>query len=123
MKDIQDILLEKLIEYGQLGPEMSADQKKEIKNQFESDEISVKNFNILKVRDSLFGLGAILEENLNDQYYITTVKSGLLGMNEAVAIVFLHDDIVSIAAYSKEGFISQNTAHKAIIRIRNRIEA
>ncbi len=122
MKEIKQKLLEKLIEYGRIESKLSTQQKEKEKDHFACENIAVKNYNILKVRDSIIGLGTILEENIDEQFYITTIRIGLIGAYEAVAIVCLDKDVISIAAYAKEGLISQNNAQKAIDKIKKRIK-
>ena len=122
MKDIRNLLLNKLVEYNRIDNSLSEDKKKEVIKGFALEEIPVQNYNILKVRDALYGLGTILEEDLDNQFYITTVRIGSIGAYEAVAIVSLENDKVSIAAYAKEGLISQNNAQKAIKKIKTRIK-
>lgn len=122
MSDIREKLLEKLIEYGRIDSNLSPEQKKKEKEHFACETVAVKNYNILKVRDSIIGLGTILEENIDEQFYIATIKIGFIGAYEAVAIVCLDKDVISIAAYAKEGLISQNNAQKAIDKIKKRIK-
>ena len=122
MKDIKEKLLEKLIEYERIDPTLSPDKITEAKEKFAFEEIDVNNFNILKVRDAIMGLGTILEENLDKKYYITTIKIGSIGAYEAVAIAHLGQNKLSIAAYAKEGLLFQNNARKAVDKIKARIK-
>ena len=122
MKNIKEKLLEKLIEYERIDPALSPDEKTEAKEKFACENIDVNNFNILKVRDAIMGLGTILEEDLDNKYYITTVKIGSIGAYEAVAIVSLDQNKLSIAAYAKEGLLFQNNARKAVDKIKARIK-
>lgn len=110
-----------MIEYNQIDRGIKEDQKKKITDHFAYQKVPVQNYNILKVRDAILGLGIILEEDLQNQFYLTTVKTGFLGTNEAVAIVLLNNNVVSVAAYAPEGLINQNIANKAVEKIKNRI--
>ena len=73
----------------------------------------------LHVRDALFGLGTILKEDLENHFYITNVKTGILNNVLAYAIIQRNEDkTADIAVYAKEGFIKQNLAGKAMEKIK-----
>ena len=72
----------------------------------------------LHIRDAILGLGTILKEDLENHYYITSVKTGLFNNVLAYAIIQRNEDkTVDIVVYAKEGFIKQNLAGKAMKRI------
>ncbi len=73
----------------------------------------------LHIRDAILGLGTILKEDLENHYYITSVKTGLFNNVLAYAIIQRNEDkTVDIAIYAKEGLIKQNLAGKAMDRIK-----
>ena len=122
MEDINELLLKKLVEFGLIDKSLSTNKKEDIKKQFATEKISAMDYSILMVRDALLGLGTILEENLEKQYYMTTIKVGFLGAAESVALVYLNTDVLSVAAYAKEGLIPQHNAQKAIDIIKKHIK-
>lgn len=74
----------------------------------------------IRVRSSIIGLGVILEENLEEHIYVTTVNAGF--SNEALLVCWLNGDELLMIACAHEGFISQHLAEKAIGLVKERIE-
>lgn len=82
------------------------------------DKVGLKNPKDIYIRDKITGMGTILLENLDEHYYITTVKIGLFGNVLASAIIHRNEDIAEIAVYAKEGIIPQHLAEKAMDKIK-----
>ncbi|QUA52200.1 hypothetical protein [Aristaeella lactis] len=77
----------------------------------------------LHIRDAIFGMGTILKEDLDNHYYITSVKTGLFNNVLAYAIIQRNEEgTADIAVYAKEGIIKQNLARKALERIQKALQ-
>lgn len=69
------------------------------------------------MRDRLIGLGKILEESFENNYYIVNVPAGVANKNAAVVLILWSDENLTMYAYAREGLINQHTADKAIERV------
>ena len=87
-----------------------------------TDTVNLKTDSDLYIRDAIMGLGTILKENLEEHYYITTVKMGVFGNVLAHAIVLRDEKKANLAVYAKEGFFKQNLAEKGIEKLKERLE-
>lgn len=74
-------------------------------------EMIVIDSSPLKLRAALLGLGKILEENLDELYWVSTIR---VGRNEALLVMKVDDNIASIGACAHEGIILQHIAQKAV---------
>lgn len=84
-------------------------------------QINVLNMSFVNLRDSIIGIGKILEEDFEMNTYVVNVPAGVANMNCAVVAIQLSDNYVSMLGYAKEGLISQHTAEKAINKVIERI--
>lgn len=100
--DLQKLLME----YCNANPDMV------IEKTVPSCELS-----ITEIRDKLYLLGNILHEDLENQVYVTTVRSGIANMNSAVVAIQLSGDTLRIIGYGKEGIIKQNICAQAIQKV------
>ena len=117
-KKIDDLLLEKLGEYGLgIGDITIKKIASKLKKDFCIEKVKSDDDSIVVFRDDLEKTGKILEENKKENYYLISVGGGLLNLNPAICIVKLDKGIVNIIGYAKEGLIKQNTAKKAVDRI------
>ena len=83
----------------------------------------IRDMSFVKLRDSLIGMGQILEEDFEKQVYVIAIRSVTANMNTAVvAIQLMDDNTVSFLGYAKEGLIKQHTAEKAILKIMDQIK-
>lgn len=71
-----------------------------------------------KIRDAVLGMGRVLEENQEEQYYLTIVD---VGLSAAVLIARASEGIAEAAAYAEEGIIRQQLAHKALEMFKTRL--
>ena len=110
MLDIKELLIVKGRENQVIDPEKSL---KKMMEHVETRSVEAAGITMLRIRDALLGLGRILEENEEEQYYLTTVNTGA----GAVLLAQISGDRVEIAAYAKEGMISQHSAKKAIEKV------
>lgn len=62
---------------------------------------------------SIAGLGTILEENLEENCYITSIKLGIGGSILAYAIIVRTEENIRITSYAREGLIKRKLAEKA----------
>lgn len=77
-------------------------------------EIVVSDMTLMQLRDSLIGIGTILEEDLQEQVYVISIMAGVANMNAAVIAVKLSQNVIKFAGYAREGLIKQHTVDKAI---------
>lgn len=67
-----------------------------------------------QIRDSLYLLGNILYEDLDNCIYVATIRSGFRNMNSAVVAMQLKGNELIAVAYAKEGKINQGLCEKAL---------
>ena len=72
---------------------------------------------ITQIRDKLYLLGNILYEDLDNQIYVASVRSGFANMDSAVIALRLKGSKLQIIGYAKEGIIKQQICEKAIQKI------
>lgn len=101
-----DIMLKKLNDY------IPANKKGLVEKTIDFNN---KDFNNL--RDSLLGVGTILEEDFDDNIYVLNVPAGFAGKNAAIVVVMLEENVLKLLSYAKEGLINQHTADGAVNRI------
>lgn len=87
-------------------------------NFFEDSFIS-KYKSFKDVGFALMNAGTILEELTNDNIYILSVK---VFLNRATIVIEVNDDKINLIAYAKEGLIKQNSAQKAVNKIKKEIQ-
>lgn len=61
--------------------------------------------------------GRILETDSTNQYCIVAISVPPNSLNEGIAAVLLHCDVLYLAAYAQEGLIKQYVARKIIARL------
>ena len=88
------------------------------KKEVVTEQIVLRKPDDLFIRDAITGLGTILKEDLENHYYITTVKVGAFGNALTQAIVLRSEDKAEIAVYAHEGLIRQNLAGKTIEKLK-----
>lgn len=76
--------------------------------------VDVHNMSFANLRDSLIGLGTIIDEDFDIHSYVINVPSGIANKNKAVVAVQLYENKLLLVGYAKEGLINQHTASKAI---------
>ncbi len=86
-------------------------------------QAAVTKLTFAQLRDSLLGLGRILEEDFENKIYVTSIAAGVADRNAAVVAVRLSGDSLDLAGYAREGLIKQHTAEKAIEKICTAIHA
>ena len=90
-----DILVEKIKTY----IDISSKEEKKIYY----DSVSFKDITFMKVRDSLFSKGKILEEDFKNQIYVVEIKSGAANLNPCVVAIQLKDeDYISLDLQRKD---------------------
>lgn len=117
-KKIDDLLLEKIGEYGlDIGDVAIKKVATKLKKEFYIKKVESDYDTIVTIRDDLEKIGKILEENKKENYYLLSAGGGLLNLNPAICIVKLDKGIMNIIGYAKEGLINQSTAKKTVDRI------
>lgn len=86
-------------------------------------EVSTAQFSLRKehdlfIRDAITGIGTILKEDLDNHYYVTTVKMGILGNVLTHAIILRNGPIAEIAVYAHEGLIKRHLAERTLQNLR-----
>ena len=82
------------------------------------EKITLKKADDLFIRDAITGFGTILKEDLENHYYITTVKIGNFGNTLTQAIIMREEASAEIAVYAREGLIRQHLADKTIQKLK-----
>ncbi|MBR3099899.1 MAG: hypothetical protein IKH18_10120 [Clostridia bacterium] len=72
----------------------------------------------LFIRDAITGLGTIMKEDLENHYYITSVKMGMFSNILTYAIIVRNEETAEITAYAREGLIKQNLAEKTVKKLK-----
>ena len=93
-----------------------------LKNDVVTDTVQLRKPTDLFIRDAITGMGTILLEELDEHYYITTVKVGLMGNVLAQALIHRNDTAAEIAVYAREGLIKQHLAEKALEKLKKALK-
>lgn len=80
-------------------------------------QAAVTKLTFAQLRDSLLGLGRILEEDFENKIYVISIAAGVADRNAAVVAVRLSGDSLDFAGYAREGLIKQHTAEQAIEKV------
>ena len=107
-----DILLKWLEEEGFIRDSETA------RSEVKTDRVSLKTDTDLFIRDAITGIGKILKEDLENHYYITTVRIGGTGNVLTQAIIKREEKEADIAVYAHEGLIKQHLADKTLEQLR-----
>jgi len=83
------------------------------------ESIHLRKATDLFIRDAITGLGTIIKEDLEEHYYISSIKAGLLGNVYTYAIILRIDTEAEIVVYAHEGLIKQNMAAKTIEKLKS----
>lgn len=114
MTDLQSILLKEL----RKKKIISGDLEKEAASTV-CETVPFSKPSDLHVRDAIITLGTVLKEDLENHYYITSVKTGVFNNVLAYAIIQRKDDgTVDLVVYAKERMIKQNLAGKALEKVK-----
>ena len=90
------------------------DDVEKAKNEVSVERINLRKPDDLFIRDAITGIGTILKEDLDNHFYITTVRVGAFGNALTQAIIQRNDSVAEIAVYAHEGFIKQHLAEKTL---------
>ena len=88
------------------------------KSEVQIDRITLRKAEDLFIRDAITGMGNILKEDLEEHYYITTIKIGVRGNVLTHAIIMRDGADAEIVVYAHEGLIKQNLAKKSIQKLK-----
>lgn len=86
-------------------------------NKIEFSSISSNGVSFVRLCRLLSENGRVLETDSTSQSCIIAISAPPTSLNEGVAAVLLHSDILYLAAYAREGLIKQHTAQKIIARL------
>lgn len=93
------------------------------RSETEVADITLKKSVDLFIRDAICGMGTILLEDLDNHYYITSVKIGIMGNVLAYALIQRDDEIAHIVVYAHEGLIPQHLSEKTIAKLKTKLTA
>lgn len=93
------------------------DDVNKAQNSVLTEHVTLKMPTDLFIRDAITGLGTILKEDLENHYYITSIRTGTLGNVLSYAIIMRTDNSAEISIYAREGLIKRGLAKKAMDRI------
>jgi hypothetical protein len=82
------------------------------------ESFSVQNCSFRHLREIIVLHGTILEENEKEHTIVATLR---INYNHATIAIKLKGGCISLLAYAKEGLIKQNTAQKAITKIKHAV--
>ena len=94
------------------------DDIKKATEEVTAESVQLRRPDDLFIRDAIIGIGTILKEDLENHYYITTVKTGLFGNVLTHAIIKRYDETAEIVVHAHEGLIKQNLARKTIDKLK-----
>lgn len=117
---ITEVFENSLEKFGELAIESHG--KERIMKEVVTREFSIPGISILSVRNALYVVGSILEEDLPNNTYTATIDTGFMKAVKALAVIRLNGTAVECAAYATEGLIRQNCAKKAIDSIENALK-
>jgi len=86
-----------------------------------TDKVKLRMATDLFIRDAITGLGTILKEDLENHYYVTSVKIGVFGATFTYALIKRNDENdenAEIVVYAHEGLIKQHLAEKTIQKLK-----
>ena len=86
----------------------------------ESVSIEDPGVSFQKIRDAVLGMGRILEENQEEQYYLLIAN---VGLSAAVLVARASEGVAEAAAYAEEGIIRQQLTHKALEMFKTRLSS
>ena len=75
----------------------------------------------LYVRDRIVGLGRVIKEDLNNHYYVTSVKLAN-GSVQNWALISRDGNKANIYAYGREGILYQNLSNRTVDKVKNALE-
>ncbi len=104
--------------------EPGADKKlmSKVKTQCSYETIDCKGLRFKQLRDKLLLIGTILEEYEQNKTYVAVVNAGIKNGNPCIMVTNLAADQVTIYAFAREGIIKQQTAKKAIEKLKSILE-
>ena len=108
MEDIKKLLVKVAKANDLMSSKVSIEK---IEKQIETVIVEKPGVQILQVRDTLFGTGKIIEENIEKKYYLSTVR---VGLHTAILLARCLEGSVELATWADEGLINQHTAKKAL---------
>ena len=85
-------------------------------------EFALKKPADLFIRDAITGMGTILLEDLENHYYITSVKVGFMGNVLAYALIQREDEGAHIVTYAHEGLIPQHLNEKTMEKLKDKLK-
>ena len=81
--------------------------------------VELPGINDLTIRDVLIGLGTILEENLENHYYIASVRAGVLVNVLTYAFLQRCGSSVEMIVYVHEGLVKQRLGERTLQKLKN----
>ena len=95
------------------------DNVEKAKDAVQVKKITLRKEDDLFIRDAITGLGTILKEDLDNHFYITSVRMGGFGNILTYGIICRDGKDAEISVYAREGLIKQHLAEKTIQKLEN----
>ena len=100
-----------------------ADKKllSQVTRQYISEELDI-TLAFLQLRDVLLNIGTILEEDKDNNIYVAVIESGVMNANPCIVVTQLFENKAVMFGFAREGLIKQQTARKAINKLKKELE-
>ena len=82
--------------------------------EFTWESMNSKEVTLIQIRDFLIANGTILEEDLEQNLYIASFRTGFLKLATAVVGIQMIERTCLVGVYSKEGIIKQGLSRSVI---------
>jgi len=119
--NLTDILTQGLQKYGELAV-VGDSVANLLKKHSITNSVHVTDITLEHLRKAIAACGNILEENVEEQFFIAVIHTGHMNATSALVAVVLRRDTIEFAAYAKEGLIKQRLAQKAINSIKENLK-
>lgn len=88
----------------------------------EEKNINVSNMTFIDLKDCLFEVGTILDEDSELNSYVIAVPAGITDLNTAILAIQLEKNVLYLIGYAREGLIYQHTVKTAMERVEKQVE-
>lgn len=88
-----------------------------------SESIVLKKPVDLFIRDAITGMGTILQEDLENHFYITSVKVGFMKKALSYALIQREEETAHIVVYAHEGLIPQRLCFETLSKLKEKLQA
>ncbi len=111
-KEMMDKLLCKAVEKYEIS--VTEKMLKKVPSQSVYETLKAEGFDYAQLRNKLYSLGNVLEEDKKKKSYVTAINGGIGKANPCIVLTCMDKDTVYIDAFAPEGLINQHTAKKVV---------